>query len=63
MTGLSTCTRLRRPDRHSYPPHCLPPCAPAGLLSCLTGSILRLILEFTLPKDGSLVAFGAYAIG
>lgn len=24
--------------------------ANAGLLSCLTGSILRLVLEFTLPK-------------
>ncbi|PNW87979.1 hypothetical protein CHLRE_01g009400v5 [Chlamydomonas reinhardtii] len=33
----------------------------AGLLSCLGGSILRLILEFTLPKDGSLVIAGKYA--
>ncbi len=37
------------------------PAAP-GLLSCLSGSIVRLVLEFTLPKDGSLVAFGQYAL-
>ncbi|GLI60824.1 hypothetical protein VaNZ11_002935, partial [Volvox africanus] len=34
----------------------------AGLLACLSGSAVRLILEFTLPKDGSLVAFGKYAL-
>ncbi|KAF8071320.1 cho-1 [Scenedesmus sp. PABB004] len=34
----------------------------AGLLSCIAGSGLRIILEFTLPKDGSLVAFGSYAL-
>ncbi|KAG2486309.1 hypothetical protein HYH03_015013 [Edaphochlamys debaryana] len=34
----------------------------AGILACLGGSILRLILEFTLPKDGSLVAWGQYAL-
>jgi hypothetical protein len=26
------------------------------------GSTLRILLEFLLPKDGSLVAFGAYAL-
>ncbi|KAI8470481.1 MAG: Sodium:solute symporter family-domain-containing protein [Monoraphidium minutum] len=35
----------------------------AGLLACLTGSILRLVLEFTLPKDGTFVMFGTYALG
>ncbi len=29
-----------------------------GLIACICGSGLRLILEFTLPKDRSLVAFG-----
>jgi hypothetical protein len=35
---------------------------PAGLISCVCGSTLRILLEFLLPKDGSLVAFGAYAL-
>ncbi|EFJ45094.1 hypothetical protein VOLCADRAFT_94586 [Volvox carteri f. nagariensis] len=34
----------------------------AGLLACVSGSLVRLVLEFTLPKDGSLVAFGQYAL-
>eukprot|EP00899_Mesostigma_viride_P009720 jgi/Mesvir1/1874/Mv22909-RA.1 len=33
----------------------------AGVLTILSGSILRIILEFTLPKDGSFVAFGKHA--
>jgi hypothetical protein len=36
--------------------------APAGIISCLCGSTLRILLEFLLPKDGSLVAFGQYAL-
>ena len=28
----------------------------------MCGSTLRILLEFLLPKDGSLVAFGAYAL-
>ncbi len=34
----------------------------AGVISCLCGSTLRILLEFLLPKDGSLVAFGTYAL-
>ena len=34
----------------------------AGLLACISGSTLRILLEFLLPKDGSLVAFGTYAL-
>lgn len=34
----------------------------AGLLACVLSSTLRIILEFTLPKDGSLVAFGKFAL-
>ncbi len=34
----------------------------SGLLSCVCGSVLRIILEFALPKDGSLVAYGKYAL-
>lgn len=34
----------------------------AGLISCVCGSTLRILLEFFLPKDGSLVAFGTYAL-
>eukprot|EP00775_Hariotina_reticulata_P010197 gene10197-10358_t len=34
----------------------------AGILACICGSSLRIILEFKLPKDGSLVAFGQYAL-
>ncbi|KXZ46420.1 hypothetical protein GPECTOR_43g856 [Gonium pectorale] len=34
----------------------------AGILSTFLGSVLRITLEFTLPKDGSLVASGAYAL-
>lgn len=45
---------------------CLPPCAllcpPPGIIGCVCGSVLRIILEFKLPKDGSLVAFGQYAL-
>jgi hypothetical protein len=29
---------------------------------CVCGSTLRILLEFLLPKDGSLVAFGTYAL-
>lgn len=36
--------------------------AAAGLLGCVCGSTLRILLEFLLPKDGSLVAFGSYAL-
>lgn len=37
-------------------------CSPnAGLLSVIAGGVTRVVLEFTLPKDGSLVAFGTYA--
>ena len=28
----------------------------------MCGSTLRILLEFLLPKDGSLVAFGTYAL-
>lgn len=28
----------------------------------MCGSVLRIILEFALPKDGSLVAYGKYAL-
>lgn len=41
---------------------CHPPAAAAGILACLSGSTLRILLEFLLPKDGSLVAFGQYAL-
>uniref|UniRef100_A0A383W3V0 Uncharacterized protein n=2 Tax=Scenedesmaceae TaxID=3086 RepID=A0A383W3V0_TETOB len=34
----------------------------AGIASCVAGSTLRILLEFLLPKDGSLVAFGQYAL-
>ncbi|KIY96757.1 hypothetical protein MNEG_11203 [Monoraphidium neglectum] len=34
----------------------------AGFLSCLSGGLTRVILEFTLPKDGTLIAFGTYAL-
>ncbi|KAF6257333.1 Sodium:solute symporter family-domain-containing protein [Scenedesmus sp. NREL 46B-D3] len=34
----------------------------AGIISCVCGSTLRILLEFLLPKDGSLVAFGQYAL-
>jgi hypothetical protein len=34
----------------------------AGIIACLCGSTLRILLEFLLPKDGSLVAFGQYAL-
>jgi hypothetical protein len=34
----------------------------AGILACISGSTLRILLEFLLPKDGSLVAFGTYAL-
>jgi hypothetical protein len=42
-----------------YLPHTTPN---AGLLSCVAGGISRVILEFALPKDGTLVAFGSYAL-
>lgn len=31
-------------------------------MACVCGSALRITLEFVLPKDGSLVAFGTYAL-
>jgi hypothetical protein len=34
----------------------------AGILACICGSGLRVILEFALPKDGSLVVLGQYAL-
>ena len=41
---------------------CLWRARPAGLRACVSGSTLRILLEFLLPKDGSLVAFGQYAL-
>ena len=34
----------------------------AGLLSCVAGCVTRIALELTLPKDGSTIAWGAYAL-
>jgi hypothetical protein len=39
-----------------------PAAGSTGILACLSGSTLRILLEFLLPKDGSLVAFGQYAL-
>lgn len=60
MNCLCVCAALstRRPG---YPnpaplPRPGPSPSPPGILSCISGSLLRITLEQVLPKDGSLVA-------
>jgi hypothetical protein len=66
-TGLTQVPAVCSCRALSGPPHAALPATIIAATSHLTpspcaGSIVRIVLEFTLPKDGGLVAWGTYAL-